>query len=104
MPCSFWTATRFPQGTAWSIAKLHVGSFFEVTAPERAALFALLDRAKQRVAQQQRPDGYDVCINDGTAAGQTAPHLHMHLIPRYKADQSDPCGGARRVTPEKANY
>ena len=50
------------------------------------------------------PDGYNIGINDGPAAGQTVPHLHMHLIPRYKGDLDDPRGGVRWIIPEKAKY
>lgn len=91
-------------GHSLVIPKRHIGSFFEVMASERAALFALLDQAKERIARQHRPDGYNIGINDGPAAGQTVPHLHIHLIPRYKGDQADPRGGVRRVIPEKADY
>jgi ATP adenylyltransferase len=34
-------------------------------------------------------------------AGQTIPHVHIHLIPRYKGDVKDPEGGVRGVIPEK---
>ena len=91
-------------GHSLVIPKRHVGSFFEVTELERGALFSLLDRAKARVAQQHRPSGYNIGINDGAAAGQTVPHLHIHLIPRYDGDQPDPRGGVRWVIPEKADY
>ena len=91
-------------GHSLVIPKRHVGSFFEVTGLERAALFALLDRAKERVAERHRPNGYNIGINDGAAAGQTVPHLHIHLIPRYDGDQPDPRGGVRLVIPEKADY
>ena len=86
------------------IPKRHVGSFFEGTRVERAALLALLDRAKELVDEQYRPDGYNIGINDGAAAGQTVPHLHIHLIPRYDGDQTDPRGGVRWVMPQKADY
>jgi len=43
-------------------------------------------------------------INDGPAAGQTIPHLHMHLIPRYAGDVHDPRGGVRWLIPDKADY
>ena len=36
-----------------------------------------------------RPDAYKIGVNDGPAAGQTVPHLHMHLIPRYRGDVDD---------------
>ena len=31
-------------------------------------------------------DGYNVLQNNGSCAGQTVYHYHMHLIPRYKDD------------------
>jgi len=40
----------------------------------------------------------------GAAAGQTVPHLHVHLIPRYAGDVDDPRGGVRHVLPALANY
>ena len=91
-------------GHSLVIPKRHVGSFFEVTQFERAALFALLDRATELVDHQHQPVGYNIGINDGAAAGQTVPHLHIHLIPRYDGDQPDPRGGVRWVIPEKADY
>ena len=91
-------------GHSLVIPKRHVGSFFEVAEIERAALLALLDRAKELAAGQHRPDGYNIGINDGAAAGQTVPHLHIHLIPRYDCDQADPRDGVRWVIPEKADY
>lgn len=91
-------------GHSLVIPKRHVGSFFEVTAAERAALLDLLDKAKDLVEQDDTPAGYNIGINDGVAAGQTVPHLHIHLIPRYIGDQVDPRGGVRWVIPDKADY
>lgn len=96
----------FPVSTGHSliIPKRHVGSFFEITDIERAALFKLLDRAQELVSEQHQPDGFNIGINDGAAAGQTVPHLHIHLIPRYDGDLVDPRGGVRWVIPDKADY
>lgn len=91
-------------GHSLIIPKRHLGSFFDATPPERAALLALLDKAKELVEDEHKPDGYNIGINDGAAAGQTVPHLHIHLIPRYLGDQDDPRGGVRWVIPDKANY
>lgn len=82
----------------------HVASFFDITPNERAAMFALLEAAKQRLHAEFSPAGYNIGINDGAAAGQTVGHLHIHLIPRYTGDQRDPRGGVRWVIPEKADY
>lgn len=82
----------------------HIGSFFEATEAERVALMGLLDSAKKQIDDEYRPDGYNVGINDGPAAGQTVPHVHIHLIPRYGGDRVDPRGGVRWIFPEKADY
>lgn len=86
------------------IPRRHVGSFFDINANERDALFALLDEAKRRLDKEFKPDGYNIGINDGPSAGQTIAHLHIHLIPRYQGDRTDPRGGVRWLIPEKADY
>lgn len=82
----------------------HVDSFFDTSAEERAAMFELLDAAKQLLQAEYTPAGFNIGINDGAAAGQTIRHLHMHLIPRYAGDRPDPRGGVRWIIPEKADY
>jgi diadenosine tetraphosphate (Ap4A) HIT family hydrolase len=86
------------------IPKRHVGSFFDTTEAERADLLALLATARNEIEQEIQPAGYNIGINDGPAAGQTVPHLHIHLIPRFPGDQADPRGGVRWVIPSKAAY
>ncbi len=86
------------------IPKRHVVSFFDITGDEREAMLALLDSAKLGLDAAFHPDGYNVGINDGEAAGQTVPHLHLHLIPRYAGDREDPRGGVRWILPQKAKY
>ena len=86
------------------IPKRHVGSFFDLTELERQDLLSLLDKAKLVIDQEFKPVGYNIGINDGPAAGQTVPHLHIHLIPRYKGDLPDPRGGVRWVIPDQADY
>ena len=53
---------------------------------------------------EYHPDGYNIGVNCGEAAGQTIFHVHVHLIPRYKGDMEDPRGGVRGVIPEKQIY
>lgn len=86
------------------IPRRHFGSFFEATAEERTALLSLLDEAHAEASATLRPDGFNIGINDGPAAGQTVPHLHIHLIPRRLGDVADPRGGVRWVIPDKARY
>jgi len=82
----------------------HVDSFFNLTADEKLDLLGLLEIAKASVDAEFKPDSYNVGINDGPAAGQTVPHLHIHLIPRYIGDVPDARGGVRWIIPDKADY
>ena len=86
------------------IPKRHVMSFFDLTEAERSSIFKLLTIAKNNLDQELGPDAYNIGINDGQEAGQTVPHLHIHLIPRYKGDTEDPRGGIRWIMPDKADY
>jgi len=86
------------------IPRRHVSSFFAVTDAERDDLMSLLAVARAELEREYRPAGYNIGINDGAAAGQTVPHLHIHLIPRYDGDRDDPRGGVRWVLPDKAAY
>ena len=92
------------EGHTLIIPKRHVQSFFDLKAIEKAAILQALDEAKEALDKEFSPDGYNIGINDGEAAGQTVMHLHVHLIPRYKGDTEDPRGGVRHIFPEKAKY
>jgi len=86
------------------IPRRHIASITEATEAEFSAIWALAAEARRRLDAEKSPDGYNVGINDGEAAGQTVMHLHLHLIPRYRGDSRDPRGGVRWVFPEKAKY
>ena len=86
------------------IPRRHVASFFETTTDEELALLRILRIARADLDHLLHPAGYNIGINDGAAAGQTVPHLHIHLIPRYEGDRGDPRGGVRWVLPDKAAY
>jgi diadenosine tetraphosphate (Ap4A) HIT family hydrolase len=66
-------------------------------------LFNFLNRGAQQVQGHSR-HAWNIGINDGPAAGQTVPHLHIHLIPRYAGDVEDPRGGVRWMVAGKARY
>jgi diadenosine tetraphosphate (Ap4A) HIT family hydrolase len=66
-------------------------------AMEQAAVLQLLNRVRVLMQKQHLPDGYNIGVNVGKAAGQTRMHVHLHLIPRYAGDVPDPRGGIRCV-------
>lgn len=86
------------------LPKRHIASIFEATKEEVAALWDALQHARTNLTKEYSPDGFNIGINDGLASGQTILHLHIHIIPRYKGDMSDPRGGIRWIFPEKAKY
>lgn len=99
-----WDAYPVSPGHALLIPRRHVATFFEARREEQSGLLEALDAARAIIDARYRPDGYNIGINNGAAAGQTIFHLHLHLIPRYSGDVADPRGGVRVVIPDKANY
>jgi diadenosine tetraphosphate (Ap4A) HIT family hydrolase len=89
------------RGHVIAVPRRHVASFFDMTAEEQAAVLGLLNEAKKLTEDRHSPDGYNIGVNIGKAAGQSRMHVHVHLIPRYKGDVADPSGGIRCVLPRK---
>jgi diadenosine tetraphosphate (Ap4A) HIT family hydrolase len=86
------------------VPRRHIASPSEATPEEFAAIWSLLIEARAGIERELKPDGFNIGVNDGRAAGQTVMHLHVHLIPRFAGDSPDPRGGVRWVLPEKARY
>lgn len=82
----------------------HIASLCEASPAEQAALLAVLGVSRRSLDGELAPDGYNIGINDGIAAGQTVGHLHIHLIPRFAGDVPDPRGGIRHCIPGKGYY
>jgi diadenosine tetraphosphate (Ap4A) HIT family hydrolase len=91
-------------GHTLAIPNRHVGSFFDLTPAEHDALLDLIQDQKRLLDAEFSPDAFNIGINDGPAAGQTVPHVHVHLIPRYRGDVPDPRGGIRWVLADRARY
>ena len=64
----------------------------------------MIKKAKAFLDERFKPQGYNVGVNVGRAAGQTIDHVHVHLIPRYEGDMENPRGGVRGVIPKKQKY
>ena len=104
---AFAIEDRYPvsPGHALVVPRRLIATWFEASREERQAIFDLVDEVKRLlVARTPPPDGYNIGINSGAAAGQTVMHLHVHVIPRYQGDVPDPTGGVRHVIPGKGNY
>ena len=89
------------KGHTLVIPKRHCTSFFDLRPDEVAACYELLRAERTALVRELRPDGFNVGVNDGAAAGQTMEHVHLHLIPRYRGDHPEPRGGVRHVIPTR---
>ncbi len=92
------------KGHVLIIPKRHVSDYFETTDAERVAIENLLFICRDHLIKNFSPDGFNVGMNCGGAAGQTVFHAHVHLIPRNAGDMDDPRGGVRGVIPNKQKY
>jgi diadenosine tetraphosphate (Ap4A) HIT family hydrolase len=99
-------ADSFPltPGHTLVVPRLHAVDLFDLEVNQRAAVWALVDTVHDQVAAAHSPDGFNIGVNVREAAGQTIPHAHVHVIPRYTGDAADPRGGVRWVLPDKAAY
>jgi diadenosine tetraphosphate (Ap4A) HIT family hydrolase len=86
------------------IPRTHVSSIYQLSTREQAALWELVAEVRQRFLIDLKPDGFNIGVNDGLAAGQTVEHAHVHVIPRRNGDVPDPRGGIRWIIDNKANY
>ena len=97
---------RYPvsQGHILVIPRRHFPDLFEATPEELMALAELTRQVREYADDEFAPDGYNIGINSGRAAGQSIMHLHIHFIPRYSGGRRDPKGGVRGVIPKKQKY
>ncbi len=86
------------------VPKRHVARTFDLTDEEWGDLWALARQVREMVPELLAADALNIGVNDGPAAGQTVPHVHVHLIPRRHGDVADPRGGFRWVLPQRADY
>ena len=99
-------ADGFPltRGHTLIVPRRHEPDFLALSSVEQAAVWALVAEVCSHIETGGRPDGYNIGVNIGEAAGQTVGHAHLHVIPRYRGDVEDPRGGIRWIIPDRARY
>jgi diadenosine tetraphosphate (Ap4A) HIT family hydrolase len=75
----------------------HVTKMTDLSPTEMMAFTDILRIVQEQLDEDYSPDGYNIGVNEGTAAGQTIAHLHIHVIPRYVGDVEEPRGGVRNI-------
>ncbi|GAB3724060.1 HIT family protein [Hymenobacter agri] len=104
--CFFVIRDGYPvsPGHSLIISKQLRRDFFDLTAEEQQELPQVIQKVKDSICQEYTPDGFNIGMNCGEAAGQTVFHFHCHIIPRYKGDMDNPRGGVRHSVAGKGYY
>ena len=77
-------------GHSLIIPRRHAERMFDLTDSECLRLVKFARSVTALVVELFSASGFDWTVQDGEAAGQTVPHLHLHIIPRYDGDLPDP--------------
>jgi ATP adenylyltransferase len=108
--CSFTVMNAYPytSGHLMVAPRAHVADLATLGADEAAALMHAVQRATSALDAAYRPEGINVGINIGRAAGAGVPgHVHVHALPRWNGDTNFMTSVAdARVLPEslRASY
>jgi len=92
------------KGHVLIVPKAHRRTLFDCSEDEVCDIWRLVQRVKEHLDGEFKPDGYNVGVNVEEVAGQTVFHCHVHVIPRYEGDCDEPRGGVRAVKPALVDY
>jgi diadenosine tetraphosphate (Ap4A) HIT family hydrolase len=92
------------EGHTLVVPRLHIGSIYELSSEDQRATWEHVARVRDLLVERYGVESFNIGLNDGTAAGQTISHAHIHVIPRRTGDTPDPRGGVRWVIADKAAY
>jgi ATP adenylyltransferase len=87
-PRTITMLNRFPysSGHLMVVPQRHARDPRELDLEDGGALFAASQRALSALEDAMHPDGFNVGLNVGTAAGGSVDHLHLHVVPRWAGD------------------
>ena len=68
------------------VSKTHAETIIDLPAASLAPLFLTLQHVTGMLSRALHPAGFTIGINQGLVSGQTVPHLHVHIIPRFTGD------------------
>ena len=77
------------KGHALILPKAHADNLYELPDETAAEVFVLAKKLAKKMTDELGCDGFNIVQNNGTVAGQTVFHFHLHLIPRYKDDEQE---------------
>ena len=76
----------------------HYDNLLQMPLAEVGKLYSLVPAVAKAVVSAVKADGFNVGQNNGIAANQIVPHVHVHIVPRFIDDSPDGKWPARRVS------
>jgi len=101
---AFYDKYPVSKGHSLIVTKRQVSNYFDLSFKEQSACWFLAGLVQEFLQKEYAPNGFNIGINVNEDAGQTVPHCHIHIIPRYSGDVEDAKGGVRGVIPNKQKY
>ena len=95
-------AYPYAPGHLMAVVNRHLGAVAAAGPGELGDLMRLVQRAVEVLSAEYRPEGFNIGMNQGRAAGAgIEDHLHMHVVPRWNGDHNFiSVVGETRVLPE----
>jgi histidine triad (HIT) family protein len=87
---AFLDANPLAPGHTLVVPKTHHERVNDAPADVAAVLFRAVHELAPRVEAAVDADATTIGVNDGEAAGQEVPHVHVHLVPRFEGDGGGP--------------
>lgn len=81
-------------GHALVISKAHAPNLLEIAETDLLAVAVTVQRVARAVQKALVPDGLRIGQFNGTAAGQTVPHYHVHIVPMQEGQRAGAHGRA----------
>jgi histidine triad (HIT) family protein len=88
-------------GHALVMPTKHYETLLQMPPAEVGKLYSLVPTIAKAIVSAVRADGFNVGQNNGVAANQIVPHVHVHIVPRFYDDSPDGKWPSRRVTSQE---
>jgi len=97
---AFLDVNPLARGHTLVVPRTHAERLGDLPADDAAELFATVHELVPAVEAAVDADATTIGVNDGTAAGQEVPHVHVHVVPRFEGDGGGPIHGVAGARPD----
>ena len=78
----------FTLGHTLVIPKKHFEDILQMSDAEVGRLYCIVSLIAKTISKTLKAEGLNIGQNNGSAANQIVPHVHVHIIPRFTNQQN----------------